>query len=93
MATETLTRPTVDSEKKLDHPWRVVLYNCDCHSMDEVVFALQRATGCSLEKAESIMYEAHQRGRAICYSGPKLECERVVSVLRTTKLQVELDHD
>jgi ATP-dependent Clp protease adaptor protein ClpS len=78
-------------EGQVDTPWVVILYNCDCHSYEEVIFQVQKATGCSLEKAVWITQEAHTTGRAIAYSGPLDECERVLGVLRSIKLQVELD--
>jgi hypothetical protein len=34
-------------------PWIVILYDCDCHTFDQVETILQKATGCSLEKAEA----------------------------------------
>lgn len=78
-------------EQSVDSPWVVILYNCDCHSYEEVIFQVQRATGCSLEKAVWITHEAHVTGRAIAYSGTLEECERVARVLRDIKLQVETD--
>src|SRR5687767_10804568 len=75
----------------LDGPWVVILYNCDCHSFDDVILQLQKATGCSLEKALNIALEAHTRGRAIAYTGEAEKCEQVASILRSIKLQVETD--
>ena len=72
-------------------PWMTVLHNCDCHTFDEVIVQLQKATGCSLEKAGAIADEAHVVGRAIAYSGEEEECERVAAVLRSIRLQVETD--
>ncbi|MBM3463988.1 MAG: ATP-dependent Clp protease adaptor ClpS [Armatimonadetes bacterium] len=88
----TITHPDVDQEKKLQHPWKVILYNDDVHSMDEVVFQIQKATGASLEKATMIMEEAHRCGRAVAYSGSKENCQKVAAVLRQIRLQVEVDN-
>ena len=52
---------------------------------------MQKATGCSLEKAVWITQEAHITGRAIAFSGTLEECERVAGILRSIKLQVETD--
>ena len=78
-------------EEHVDSPWVVILYNCDCHSYEEVVFQVQKATGCSLEKALWITEEAHISGRAVAFSGTLEECERVARVLRDIRLQVETD--
>lgn len=73
--------------------FRVVLYNDDDHSFDEVVLQIQKATGCDLEKAIDIMWEAHSKGRAICFHGERKECHRVARVLREIRLQAEVDCD
>ena len=78
-------------DEEVDSPWVVILYNCDCHSYEEVIFQVQRATACSLEKAVWITHEAHVTGRAVAYSGTLEECERVARVLRDIQLQVETD--
>jgi ATP-dependent Clp protease adaptor protein ClpS len=72
-------------------PWIVILYNCSCHTFDEVEYILQKATGCSLEKAEAIAMEVHTKGRAICFSGEKEPCERVTAIIASIRLQVEMD--
>lgn len=74
-----------------DGPWVVILYNDDWHPMDMVVSQVQKATGYSLEKAMWITHEAHTTGRAVAYTGTLEECERVATVLRAIKLQVETD--
>lgn len=72
-------------------PWIVILYNCDCHSFDQVIRQLQIATACSLPRAEQIAEEAHHRGRAIALTGGAGECERAAGILRSIGLQVETD--
>ena len=72
-------------------PWIVILYNCDCHTFEQVEYILQKATGCSLEKAEAIAMEVHTKGRAICFSGDREECERVAAIIASIRLQVETD--
>jgi ATP-dependent Clp protease adaptor protein ClpS len=78
-------------EEHVDSPWVVILYNDDWHPMEQVIFQVQKATGCTLEKAIWITTEAHHTGRAIAYSGTLDECERVAGILRDIRLQVETD--
>ncbi len=73
--------------------YRVILYNDDDHSGDEVVLQIQKATGCEIEKAIKIMLEADALGRAICFHGERDECHRVARVLREIRLQAEVDCD
>jgi ATP-dependent Clp protease adapter protein ClpS len=89
----TLPEQIEELERKGEEagPSVVILYNCDCHSFDEVILQLQKATGCALEKAGRIAVEAHFEGRAIAYTGSADECERAASVLRSIGLQVETD--
>ena len=90
---ETIVRPNLDEETEIRQggPWVVILYNDDYHGFDEVILQVQKSTGCSLEKAMAITYEAHTSGRAIAYTGSEEECERVAGVLRQIRLQVETD--
>ena len=75
----------------LEDPYVVILYNDDHHDVDEVVCQLQKATGYALERCIRTMLEAHERGRAIAYTGSSEECERTANVLRQIRLQVETD--
>ena len=52
---------------------------------------LQKAVGCTLEKAEAFAIEVDSTGRAVVYSGSEAECEKVANVLRQIRLQVETD--
>jgi ATP-dependent Clp protease adapter protein ClpS len=81
----------VDRGEQTDHPFVVILYNCDCHTFDEVILQMQKATGCSVEKASQVAHEVHNSGRAIAFSGSLEKCEKVAAVLRQIKLQVETD--
>jgi ATP-dependent Clp protease adapter protein ClpS len=94
---DTLTIPAegeweqVDRSGDLDQPYIVILYNCDCHTFEEVIGQMQKATGCSREKADQVANEVHNKGRAVAYSGSQEECDRVARILREIKLQVETD--
>lgn len=76
---------------RIDAPWKVVLYNDDIHTFDEVILQLQKAIGCSAQRAENIAFEAHHRGKAVAYSGEFNECFRVMGVLREIQLVVEIE--
>lgn len=83
----------VDSDitGRTDEPWKVILYNDNIHSFDEVILQLIKAIGCSTQKAENIAFEAHTRGKAIAFSGAFEECFRVAGVLREIQLIVEIE--
>lgn len=72
-------------------PWRVILYDDDWHTFEEVVRQVQKATDCSQAEALALTYRAHTAGRAVVFTGNKAECRRVAGVLREIRLQVEMD--
>lgn len=72
-------------------PWKVILYNDDIHSFDEVISQLMKALGCGTRKAEDVAFEAHTKGKAIAMSGAFEECFRVAGVLREIQLVVEIE--
>jgi ATP-dependent Clp protease adapter protein ClpS len=88
----TLVVPEIVQAPQTERPWKVILYNCNCHDFDEVILGLQKATGCSLEQASWIANEAHHVGRAVCYEGSLDDCRKVVGILRSIRLQVEMDN-
>jgi len=86
--------PTADpqaGDPETVSPYVVIVYDDDWHTFEQVEVQLQKATACTLEKAEAYALEIHTSGRAIVFSGPMEKCERVASVLREIKLQVETD--
>src|SRR5579872_6385343 len=92
-----LVRPEVTPRERtgppveIGGPWIVILYNCDCHTFDEVIAQLQVSTACGQARAEQIAEEAHHRGRAVAYTGEETDCERAAGILRSIGLQVETD--
>lgn len=89
---DVLIDVSIDEQKKTERPWKVILYNDDVHTFDEVILQIQKATGSSLERSTAIAYEVDARGRAVCYEGDKEDCHKVAAVLRQIYLQVEVDH-
>ncbi|MDZ7291012.1 MAG: ATP-dependent Clp protease adaptor ClpS [candidate division KSB1 bacterium] len=80
-----------DIGTRIGEPWKVVLYNDNIHTFDEVILQLQKATGCSVQRAEQIAFEAHTKGKAVAFSGEFNECFRVAGVLREIQLIVEIE--
>ena len=74
-------------------PARVILYNDDWHTFDEVIRQMVKATGCSAERGEEVAWTVHTQGRALAFEGPRGECEKVAGVLREIRLHVEVDWD
>ena len=87
--------PEVDvdvlEEEEVDQPWRVILYNDEIHTFDEVISQLIKATGCSSSEAEKIAWTVHLEGKATAYEGSFEECFRVQGVLREIQLVTEIE--
>jgi ATP-dependent Clp protease adaptor protein ClpS len=71
-------------------PWRTLLFNCDCHTFDEVERQLVKATRCTLSRARALSWEVHSRGLAVVYAGPRERCEAVAAVLSDIRLIVKV---
>lgn len=86
---ETLRSEKTAGADTLD-AYRVVLFNDEEHSFDEVIFQIVKATHCSHVKAERLTWEVHIKGRAIVYAGPIDRCLYVSAVLEEIDLKTEI---
>jgi ATP-dependent Clp protease adaptor protein ClpS len=86
---ETKTTEQSSGSDLLD-AYRVVLFNDEEHSFDEVIEQIIKAVGCSRQKAEKYTWEVHTRGRSIVFAGPMSLCLRVSSILEEIALKTEI---
>jgi len=70
--------------------WRVVLFNDDEHTFDEVIFQIIKAVRCPRAIAEKKTWEVHTKGRSIVYAGPMSNCIQVSTVLEEIALKTEI---
>ena len=82
---------TTDTTNILGRPHKVILFNDESHSYDEVVRQVGKATGYGQAKAEAITHEAHTKGRAIAYTGNLERCELVESILAEIRLSTKIE--
>lgn len=69
---------------------RVVLYNDEIHTYDEVITQIRKATRCSLQKAEILTIEVDTQGKAIVYDGEITDCIRVSAILEEIELHTQI---
>jgi ATP-dependent Clp protease adaptor protein ClpS len=85
-------RPAVEeeagAETLLEPPWVTILWNCDCHTFEQVARQLMKAIGCSYEDGMAVAWRVHNDGRAVVRAGPREECERVARILAEIGLRV-----
>ncbi len=80
----------VDEQETIGLLSKVILYNDDWHTFDEVIFQLIKATGCSYEQARDYAFEVHVKGKSIVYTGELTECLKVSSVLEEIALNTQV---
>lgn len=80
-----------ETEERLETPWRVILYNDEVHTFDEVILQIVKATGCTTAHAEELAWRVHTEGKAMVYEGTFEECFRVQGVLREIQLVTEIE--
>jgi ATP-dependent Clp protease adaptor protein ClpS len=69
---------------------KVVLFNDDWHTFEEVIVQLIKATKCTFEKARDFAFEVHVRGRAVVYNGTINDCLKVTTVLEEISLSTQI---
>jgi ATP-dependent Clp protease adapter protein ClpS len=89
------TKPTLESESESDvlvqEPAKVILFNDEVHTFDEVIGQLIKALGCDTAKAEALTWEVHSQGKAVVFEGPMNECVRVSGVLEEIALHTQIE--
>ncbi len=83
-----ILQPRVTARISDTHGWKTKLYNCNCHTFDDVISALMSAIGCSATSGQAIANTVHTTGVATVCQGSKLYCESVASVLAEIGLKV-----
>jgi ATP-dependent Clp protease adaptor protein ClpS len=88
---ETQTIQQEETEERVDTPWRVILFNDEIHTFDEVILQVMKATGCGEEQAARHAWTVHTRGKDCVFEGPFDECFRVQGVLREIQLVTQIE--
>ena len=70
---------------------QVFLFNCECHTFDEVISQLLKAVpGMTRPLAEELAWRVHTTGLAEVYRGGASDCDRVARILGETGLIVQV---
>ncbi len=86
--TEPAQAEETEQETALPPPWITLLWNCDCHTFEQVAGQLVKAIGCSYDEGMAIAWRVHTEGKAAVRIGPRAECERAARVLAEIGLRV-----
>ena len=88
-----LERPIADSEIVLDKPWVTIVWNDPVNLMSYVTYVFLTYFGYSQQKAEKLMLDVHQRGRAVVSNGSREEMEVDVAAMHSYGLWATLQKD
>jgi ATP-dependent Clp protease adaptor protein ClpS len=70
---------------------KVFLFNCECHTFEEVITQLLKAVpGMTRPLAEELAWRVHNTGLAEVYRGGASDCDRVAKILGETGLIVQV---
>ncbi|HQJ75301.1 MAG TPA: ATP-dependent Clp protease adaptor ClpS [Bacteroidota bacterium] len=72
-------------------PSKVILFNDNIHSFDEVIAQLIKAIKCSTKHAENLAWEVHTKGKACVYEGEIEDCLRVSGILEEIGLHTQIE--
>lgn len=72
---------------------RVILFNDDYHTFDEVIFQLILAINCSYKVGEKMAQTVHTEGKCKVYEGSMEECLNVSAILEEIDLKTQIDFE
>lgn len=94
MNNQTLENPkvdiNVDEDISIGLACKVILYNDEWHTFEEVINQLIKAINCPFEVARDLTFEVHVKGKALVFNGDMRDCLRVSSVLEEIALNTEI---
>jgi len=88
-----LTRPETAEQAAIDEPWLTIVWNDPINLMDHVTYVFQRVFGYPKSKAEKLMLDVHQKGKAVVASGAREAMERNAETLHGYGLWATVSHD
>ena len=75
IAPAELARTEIDEDISLDRPWITLVWNDPVNLMSYVTYVFQTYFGYSREKAEKLMLDVHQLGKAVVSNGSREKME------------------
>lgn len=85
-----LERPETEEVPAADTPWVTVVWNDPVNLMSYVTYVFQAYFAYPKSKAERLMLEVHNKGKAIVSSGTREEMERDVEAMHSYGLWATL---
>lgn len=90
---DTLERTELDESALHDSPWLTVVWNDPVNLMNYVSYVFRSYFGFDREKAERLMMQVHEEGRAVVASGGREQMERHVEAMHDFGLWATVQKD
>ncbi len=91
MDQQTLHERDVDGDTLIQSPAKVILFNDEIHTFEEVIEQLIKALRCDTSTAEGLTWEVHSAGQASVFEGPMNECVTISGVLEEIALHTQIE--
>ena len=78
---QTLESPLEELQQLADQPWVTIVWNDPVNLMTYVSYVFRTYFGFARERAEELMMQVHENGRAVVASGAREEMERHVEAM------------
>jgi ATP-dependent Clp protease adaptor protein ClpS len=86
-------RPEAGQEAVPDTPWVTIVWNDPVNLMSYVTYVFQKVFGYPKARAQKLMLDVHNKGRAVVSSGAREAMERDAEILHGYGLWATVSHD
>ena len=90
---DTMEDTRIEQQQLLDTPWVTIVWNDPVNLMNYVSYVFRSYFGFTREKAEQLMMQVHNAGRAVVASGGREEMERHVEAMHDFGLWATVQKD
>jgi len=87
-----LLEADVEEIEDITFPAKVILFNDDWHTFEEVIEQIIKAVKCTFEEAEEKTWEVHSKGKSCVFEGDMPECLKVSSILEEIGLHTQIEY-
>jgi ATP-dependent Clp protease adaptor protein ClpS len=88
-----MQQASTSEDARLDSPWITIVWNDPVNLMSYVTYVFQKVFGYPKVKAQKLMLDVHQKGRAVVSSGAREAMERDAEALHGYGLWATVSHD
>lgn len=92
MDVQEVEEPEVIDDVDVTLGSKVILFNDEWHTFEEVTQQIIKATKCTENEAEQLTWEVHSKGKACVFTGEMHECLRVSSILEEIALHTQIEY-